>query len=199
VNEGENPYWINASGVRVDKPSERPDPTQALTCSGGLRFFQRAGLWGLQNEKRETVIEPRYRALSCFSQGVAWTASPRARAWCPIGPDGKRSEALECRETFYPMMVTESSPEKFSEDRYENSVLWTRAFLDYLAGNRETPPRWVSRFGANTVAPGPALGEPVSDFAITNVVKAPLVGAVVIGALAVVLIKFSLRNSKRPT
>lgn len=42
----------------------------------------------------------------------------------------------------YPLTVTHSYPEQFSADPYENSVLWTRAWLDYLAGERERPPEW---------------------------------------------------------
>jgi hypothetical protein len=145
AGEREGAYWINAAGERVGKPaSERVDPKRALTCNGGLRFFQRADLWGLQNDKGETVIEPRFRALSCFSQGVSWTAAPGEHGWCPIGMDGRRSEMLACRKIFYLMELTDSYPDKFSQDPYENSVLWSRAWLDYQAGNREAPPKWNS-------------------------------------------------------
>lgn len=145
VGEGEGAYWINAAGERVGKPaSERVDPKRALTCDGGLRFFQRADLWGLQNGKGETVIEPRFRALSCFSQGVSWATAPGEHGWCPIGLDGRRSEVLACRAIFYLMEWTDSRPEHFSDDPFENSVLWSRAWLDYQAGNREAEPKWIS-------------------------------------------------------
>ena len=145
VGEGEGVYWINAAGERVAKPAtERVDPKRALICDGGLRYFQKADLWGLQNDKGETVIEPRFRALSCFSQGVSWTTAPGEHGWCPIGLDGRRSEVLACREIFYLMELSDSDPEHFSHDPFENSVLWSRAWLDYQAGNRETEPKWSS-------------------------------------------------------
>jgi hypothetical protein len=151
VDEGAETFWINAIGEPVGKPViARPAPERALTCEGGLRFFQRAGLWGLQDGNGTSVIEPRFRALSCFNEGISWAAAPGDNAWCPIGPDGRRRDAIECRKTFYPVVVTESHPETFSEDPYESSVLWTRAWLDYLAGSREEPPRWISRFGNGT-------------------------------------------------
>lgn len=183
VGEGESAYWINASGERVDKPAEKADPKRALTCDGGLRFFQKAGFWGLENDSRETVIEPRFRALSCFSQGVAWTAAPGGHGWCPIGPEGQRNQALECRETFYPLIVTEHSPEIFSGDPYESSVLWNRAWLDYQAGHREEPPKWISRFGnvgAYSVMPRLALGKPIGAFTMKDAARTPLVAAIIL-------------------
>ena len=90
------------------------------------------------------MIEPRYRALSCFEQGTSWTAAPGGNAWCPVGPDGQRRAALACRETFYPVSISHSRPEEFDEDPYESSVLWNRAWLNYQAGNRAEPPKWIS-------------------------------------------------------
>lgn len=148
VGEGQATYWINASGKRVEQPAiARPMPELALTCQGGLRYFQKEGLWGFQDGKGRTVIEPRFRALSCFTQGVSWTASAEGNSWCPIGPDGKLRAAMDCRQTYYPIIVTHHSPEKFSDNPFENSVLWTRAWLDYQAGSRAEPPRWFPDFG----------------------------------------------------
>jgi hypothetical protein len=38
------------------------------------------------------------------------------------------------------MAVTHHVPEKFREDRYEDSVQWTWAWLEYQAGPRDRPP-----------------------------------------------------------
>lgn len=158
VGTGDGAYWINGSGARVNRPDSGAE--RSLNCSGGLRFFQRAGLWGLQNEQGETVIAPRFRALSCFAQGVTWTALPGAARWCAIGPNGEPRAKLACHERYYPMHVTHHAPEKFSDDAFENSVLWTRAWLDYQAGTRDQPPAWIpdrGNGGSYTVMPGPAL------------------------------------------
>lgn len=159
VGEGADTYWINASGKRVEQPvAERPSPEQALTCEGGLRFFQRGDLWGFEDQAGQTVIEPRFRALSCFQQGVSWAAQPGNRGWCAVGPDGALREAMDCRETYYPYSVSHHSPEKFDNDPFESSVLWNRAWLDYQAGNRDEPPTWVGdgvmSSGSSSVTPG---------------------------------------------
>jgi WG containing repeat len=153
IGNGKDTFWINATGDRVEKPA---DVRPSLTCEGGLRFFQKAGLWGLQSNDEKTVIEPRFRALSCFNQGVSWTATPGENSWCPIGPDGQRLTTIKCRDKFYLEQMTEHYPESFSKDPFESSVLWNRAWLDYSAGKSDTRPRWISTFGggyANTAPP----------------------------------------------
>lgn len=173
VGKGQASSWIDASGNRVEQPViERPTPEGALTCPGGLRFFENGSLWGLQDATGKAVIEPRYRALSCFNQGVIWAASTGESSWCPIGPNGGRRAAMDCRQTYYPMTVTHHSPEKFSDDAFENSVLWTRAWLDHLAGHRAQPPRWIPDFGnggsysvmgprasSDAIRPAPSVGQ----------------------------------------
>lgn len=165
IGTGDGAYWIDSSGARVDRPESGTE--RSLACKGGLHFFQRDGLWGLQDAQGKTVIAPRFRALSCFAQGVSWTALPSAARWCAIGPDGEPRAKLACRETYYPMAVTHHAPEKFSDDPYQNSMLWTRAWLDYQAGARDQPPTWVPDYGNGgtySVMPGPALGKPVREF-----------------------------------
>ncbi|MES2904623.1 MAG: WG repeat-containing protein [Pseudomonadota bacterium] len=160
VGEGKGIYWINAAGKRVAKPAERrPSPEQALTCAGGLRLFDKDGLWGLRDESGRVVIEPRYRALSCFARGIVWVAALGAKRWCPIGPDGARREALDCRLTYYPVIVTHHYPEKFSDDPFESSVSWNIAWLEHAAGRRAAYPKWVpddSGRGSYSVSPGAA-------------------------------------------
>ena len=147
VGEGKKTAWIDGKGRWIKAPEfKKPPPAEALLCEGGLRFFSADGLWGLQDGEGETVIEPRYRALSCFRQGVSWTAEQGSKEWCQIGPKGERRDAMKCREAHYPMIVTHHYPESFSENRHESSVLWVRAYLDYLAGRRAEAPRWISDF-----------------------------------------------------
>ena len=177
VGSGSKAYWIDGTGKRVAKPAKKPSPPPTLSCGNGLHYIESAGLWGLQRDDGETVIEPRYRALSCFSEGVTWTAAPGGYGWCPVGSDGRRRHAMECRETFYPTSLTEHYPQRFSSDPYESSVLWNRAWLDYKAGRRKMPPRWISvydRLGAYTVMPGPSLGQPITNFMIVRDNLVPL-------------------------
>jgi hypothetical protein len=168
VNEGKDTFWINASGERVDQPiAERPLPAEVLTCEGGLRFFQSGDLWGLQDQTGQTIIKPRFRALSCFKQGVTWAAEPGGSGWCAVGPDGKRRDAMDCRKTFYPYSLSHHYPESFDDDPFKSSVLWNRAWLDYKAGKRDEPPKWLgdgvmSRGSFSTMnAEQGALGEPI--------------------------------------
>lgn len=168
VSEGKDTFWIDAMGAKVAQPiAQRPSPTELLTCAGGLRFFEQADLWGLQDQSGRTVIEPRYRALSCFKQGVTWVAEPGVVGWCAVGPDGKRLNAMGCRKTFYPYSLSHHYPELFNEEPFESSVLWNRASLDYRAGKRNDPPKWVgdgvrSRGSSSTMnTEQGALGEPI--------------------------------------
>jgi hypothetical protein len=144
ASEAKNSYWIDAYGKPVEKPTkERPSSEQALTCAGGLRFFERNGLWGFQDINGKTVVEPRFRALSCFEQGVSWAAAPNARAWCAIGQNGQRREGIACRHTYHPQGSSHYYPEPFGDDPYESSVLWNRALLEYRARTRDNPPKWI--------------------------------------------------------
>ena len=144
IDEGKDPKWINAYGRRIEKPArDRLTPEPTLICQGGLRFFESAGLWGLQDGNGKTVIEPQFRALSCFKQGVTWVAVPDGKAWCPMGSSGQRRDAMACREEYYPTNRSHQRPEKFSDAPYESSVLWNRAWLDYQAGTRDKPPEWI--------------------------------------------------------
>jgi hypothetical protein len=148
VGEGDARYWINSKGDEVAKPMpHRRPPAEALSCRGGLRLFTSNGLWGLQDGDGKTEIEPRFRALSCFENGIIWTAAPKGDAWCPLGPNARRREALPCRKTYYSAWVSHAYPEKFSDDPYESSVLWVRADLEYKAGLRDKPPQFISDGG----------------------------------------------------
>lgn len=148
-----------------------------------MTLFRQNGLWGMKDEAGATVIRPEHRVLGCFQNGVSWTVAPEARAWCPIGPDGNRREALPCNTAYYPVTVSHHRPEPFSEDGFESSVLWNLAFLDYLAGERAEPPRWLPGAGGRlsySVMPGGPVGEVVRD-------QSAGAGLAALGALAVIL------------
>lgn len=143
VEDADDRYLISAYGDRVEVPTAELTAEQALTCAGGLRFFEREGLWGFQDKDGKTVIEPRFRALSCFEHGISWAAAPDAKVWCAIGPNGQRRSGIECREAYHPRASSHYFPETFSSDPYESSVLWNRALLEYRARKRDNAPKWI--------------------------------------------------------
>ena len=116
-----------------------------LNCGDGLKIAERNGQWGIVDADGTDVIAPRYRAIACFSYGVAWAPIDTKGAWCALGPDGNLRPAT-CRTrpySQYPNFQTHAEPETFHADPYENSVLWTRAFLEFSVGLRDTAPRWI--------------------------------------------------------
>jgi hypothetical protein len=124
---------------------ERPEPTttetpapEILDCRHGLRLIERGGLWGIADADRADVIVPRYRTLDCFRNGIAWAAVDSRRRWCALGPDGLLRDRPQCRTVHYPSIQTHSAPEEFDKDPFENSVLWSRAHLEFGAGRRRS-------------------------------------------------------------
>ena len=106
-------------------------------------MVEREGLWGLAEADGTEVIAPSYRALHCFQDGTGWAVIDTRRQWCRIGLDGVVREKPACRTYHYPSMPTHHAPEAFDSDVFESSVLWSRAYLEYGAGRRESPPRWI--------------------------------------------------------
>jgi hypothetical protein len=136
--------WIDASGNEKAEPPVRWESRgRALDCGHGVRLFSRDGLWGIVDGDKE-IIAPKYRAIICFKNGVASAPIDSRRQWCPLDPDGVERGQPVCTTTNYPEFWTHSVPEKFADDPFENSVLWSRAYLEFAAGRRDSPPRWVS-------------------------------------------------------
>ena len=143
--------WIDANGIEQGEP--KPDPEREavdrasyLACPGGLKIFPNnaeGDLWGLADENDKVVIQPLYRAIHCFRNGVAWVPDDAERQWRPIGSDGAVQDYPQGVTSRYPYIQTHSSPERFADDYYENSVLWSRAFLEFGAGLRKEPPRMI--------------------------------------------------------
>ncbi len=135
-------FWITPHGQEIPEPVL--DDTEArksvLACDGGSRRFDQNGLWGITGPGGEIIIEPQYRAISCFRHGVAWVPDDDAKAWCPLGPNGKRRERPRCQTRFYEIAWSHHYPERLSHDPYESSVLWNRALLEYGVGRTAEPP-----------------------------------------------------------
>lgn len=134
--------WLTATG------EERPSPPIAppiLNCGHGLRLAERGGLWGIVDADGTDVIAPRYRALECFRNGTSWAAIDSRRQWCALGPDGIVQDKPACHTEHYLSVQTHSEPEMFDNDPFANSVLWSRAYLEFGAGRRERRPQWIAR------------------------------------------------------
>ena len=126
---------------------------KAISCnqeSGRFIHRQVNGklFWGIADANGAIVIEPSYRAIICFRNGVSWVAVDSKRQWCPINSVGTRAKFPACVSekyfTKHPYERSEGTEyEIFSDDPYENSVLWTRAYLEYGAGMRSEPPKPV--------------------------------------------------------
>ena len=119
------------------------DKLQKLACRGGFKRKSTNGLWGIVSENGEYLIEPQYRAISCFNSGVAWVPDDDKKQWCPIDTSGNKRSAPACRATYYSSWASHSSPEEFDKDPYESNVLWMRAWLDYGEGRRDQEPRLI--------------------------------------------------------
>jgi hypothetical protein len=126
--------------------AEPPGPrAQRLDCGNGLRLMMRDEAWGIVDADGQDVIAPRYRALSCFNfkYGFAWAPIEAKRQWCPIGSNGALRDEPACRTDYYPVLGSDASPEQLDPDPYENSVRWTRGYLDFGLGRQATEPRLI--------------------------------------------------------
>lgn len=146
VKKGAREYTISATGQELPS-TPRPDPrADFLACPFGAKLVSRTGLfgfgaaWGLVDTDGREIIRPQYRALHCFRNGVAWAPIDSKRQWCPVGPDGAVRTEPACIATRDPSVPSHSYPERLADDPYESSVLWSRAYLEYGAGRRATPP-----------------------------------------------------------
>jgi hypothetical protein len=154
--------WITATGVEQPQPAAEPvDRSGYLKCGPhagtiiGRRDPSGAMAWGIADPSGQEILAPVHRAISCFRNGVAWAPIDARRQWCALGPDGALRDAPACIPEHYPWLQTHSQPEHFSDDPYENSVLFTQAFLEYGAGLRATPPQMIVDRNAVSFSFGP--------------------------------------------
>ena len=152
VSQDGRQFWIDANGQ--EQPAPPPDRNAYLLCGdeGAHARYVEGGegrLWGIVDASGHDIIAPRYRAIQCFSGGVAWVPDDGNHQWCPLGPDGAPRDHPDCMPRRYPEEWTDSYPQPFSSDPYENSVLYTQAFLEFGAGLRDEAPVWCGDFASN--------------------------------------------------
>ena len=141
VTIGGRKVWVTATGEeRPEPPVDNTPPPGMLECGHGLKLIERDGRWGIGDADGRDVVAPRYRAITCFSNGVAFAAVDDRREWCPLGPDGVLHDKPVCRTVQFPYLMSHHYPEKLHDDPFESSVLWTRAYLEFGAGKRNAPP-----------------------------------------------------------
>ncbi|MDB5599895.1 MAG: hypothetical protein JWN71_1939 [Xanthobacteraceae bacterium] len=134
--------WLDPKGEEHSPPSEYVGRERVLNCGHGLRLAARDGLWGIVDADGQDVVAPRYRAIECFKKGVAWAAIDSNRQWCALGRDGAL-RPIECEPIRYAYGMMHARPEMLDQDPFENSVLYTRAYLEFAAGQRPEPPNWI--------------------------------------------------------
>ncbi|UFW76546.1 MULTISPECIES: WG repeat-containing protein [Rhizobium] len=151
VSKDARKFWIDASGREVAEPRRLEDRQSKLRCEpdGGQRVSRNSNgtlLWGIADAAGNIVVEPKYRAIICFRDGLAWVPFDERREWCAIDRNERKRENGACVKNWADSNVADARAETMSDDPYESGVLWMRAELEYGLDLREKPPRFVSQF-----------------------------------------------------
>lgn len=137
-------FWLNVNGQEVAEPKPSASVRAShLRCGNGNLIFQSNTLWGIRTKSGDTILEPKYRAVSCFFQGIAWVANDEMKHWCPVGPDGKERDFPKCRKYQPTLFWSHSRQASMHTDPYESSVLWNRAYRDFGLGVSDQAPKMV--------------------------------------------------------
>jgi len=142
--------WIDIEGMPRPEPNRADDRAKVLTCGGsdGAHFISReengVTFWGLAAQDGTVIAPPKYRALRCYVNGVAWVADDSRRKWCQIDIKGEIRNEEDCSPHFNGVTIFDAGREQMADDPYESLVLWERALLDYGRGDRKDPPKIVS-------------------------------------------------------
>lgn len=151
VTLGKDKFWINSRNEIRPEPRRTEERRATLTCkaNGGSLISKNVNgqaLWGLADVEGRTLVQPNYRAISCFKGGLAWVPFDDRKKWCPIDKNENIREGLPCVTSWMDERMADAATEKMSDDPYESGVLWMRANLDYGLGVRDQPPRTVGDF-----------------------------------------------------
>ncbi|WP_210258801.1 WG repeat-containing protein [Rhizobium sp. WYCCWR 11152] len=151
VSKDGRKFWIDASGREVSEPRRLEDRQSKLRCEpdGGQRVSRNSNgtlLWGIADAAGNIVVEPKYRAIACFRDGLAWVPFDERREWCAIDRNERKRENVTCVKNWRDSITADAQTETMSDDPYESGVLWMRAELEYGLDLREKPPRFVSQF-----------------------------------------------------
>lgn len=114
----------------------------SLACRHGTRIFNEGEVFGIKGADGRVILPAIYQAVGCFINGKAWVVDDKNRRWCQVGPDGVFVQPLACVTAHYIRPRTHHSPEKLSDDPFENSVLWARGHFLWALGLRDAPPAY---------------------------------------------------------
>lgn len=156
VTDNEENYFVDMDGKR--QPSKDEDylslkygkkhskRSDYISCPDGTRLQSKNGLWGIVDAHNNVLIEPKFTALHCLHNDLSFASNDTKKAWCFINRKGEFTDE-PCKKTHPIHYQHHVLPERFSEDRYENSVLWMRAYLEFGESNRVEPPRFENDGG----------------------------------------------------
>ena len=145
VKKSGRKFWINARGKEVPKPK----PTEAernehLDCRNNTKIFAKDGLFGIISSEGDVLIEPKYRAINCFSQGFAWAAIEEKQQWCALNHIGVQNKKMRCMDYVTTVRWSHHGQKSLHSNQYESSVLWNRWYREFGLGLTDTRPTMVS-------------------------------------------------------
>lgn len=139
---GQDRFVLNEYGETCPEPVAPIRQQKLIANNSGFTIKNYEEFWGLADNKGHFIIEPKFRALTNFKDGITWVADDSRRAWCPVGIDGKRRTNGRPPEkiSMFPFLPNGYEQKKLHDDAYEDSVLWSRWWLEAYTGMREDAP-----------------------------------------------------------
>lgn len=156
VSDNDENYFIGMDGKR--QPAQDDDylslqygrkhskRSEYISCPDGTKLQAKNGLWGIVDAENNVVIEQKFRALHCLHDNLSFATNDAKNAWCFVDLKGEFTDE-PCKKRHPIYYQHHVLPEKFSEDYYENSVLWMRAYFEFGESARDKPPMFVSDGG----------------------------------------------------
>ena len=164
-NKGQRSELADDPNYFVDYKQHLPPRDVYLACPDDLNLDIKNGRWGIIDKAGKVVLRHDYRAIKCFYGEEGMAAIDDLKKWCPINRKGEILGRDRCVTSYYQIEMSHHWPEKLSDDSYESSVLWNRAYLEYGAGLRAEPPKYMPD---GVMAHKPSLASPSSSYWYTR-------------------------------
>ena len=120
-----------------------PPREEYLKCSKNLKIEKRMGQWGVLDEQGEIIVPFLFRAMTCPQESIIMVPFDNIQKWCAIVGRQAYLDVDNCVKEYHVGGTFHHFPEKLSVDRYESSVLWQKAYLDYGKGLVSEPPKYI--------------------------------------------------------